>query len=79
MQPVRASEISSYLYCGRAWWYQQQGEIPENKHQISLGNQYHQSHGGDVLLVRVLRAAAWILLLAALVILAAAFTLKWLD
>ncbi len=79
MQPVRASEISSYLYCGRAWWYQQQGEIPGNKHQLNLGNQYHQTHGRDVLLVRALRAAAWILLLAALVILASALTSKWLD
>jgi len=79
MQPVRASEISSFLYCGRAWWYQLQGETPGNKNQLSLGNHYHQMHGRDVLLVRFLRAAAWFLLLTALVILAAALTLKWLD
>ena len=78
-QFLRASEIGSYLFCARAWWYQKQEITPENQHQLNMGTAYHHIHGRDVLLARALQAAGWLFLLAALVILAAALTWQWLD
>lgn len=79
MQSVRASEIGTYLFCARAWWYQQQGITPENQQQLNTGTAYHHLHGRDVVLARVFQAAGWLFLLAALVILAAGLTWQWLD
>lgn len=75
MPPViRASEIGSYLYCRRAWWYRKQGIEPENKAELAAGTDLHRQHGRKVLASVLLRTLGLLLLLAALTLLAAYLT-----
>ena len=67
MRTIRASEIGSYLYCRRAWWYQRQGIESQNQSEIAIGNEIHRRHGRAVLVNSCLRAAAYILLFTGLV------------
>jgi CRISPR/Cas system-associated exonuclease Cas4 (RecB family) len=67
LRTIRASEIGSYLYCRRAWWYQHQGIESQNQAEMALGSELHRRHGRAVLLTGCLRSAAYLLLLAALV------------
>jgi len=75
MRTIRASEIGSFLYCRRAWWYQTQGVPSQNQSELAGGSQFHRRHGWSVLAASLLRAAGWLLLLAALVALAVGVTL----
>jgi len=74
MRAIRASEIGAYLFCKRAWWYQQQGIQSENEAELSGGSGFHRAHGRRVLAARLVRAAGWLVLLAALVVAAVALT-----
>ncbi len=43
---IRASEISNYVYCRRAWWLRRVGNYaPENRPQLAAGEAYHARHG----------------------------------
>jgi hypothetical protein len=65
MKIIRASEICSYRYCQRAWWYQRQGFVGKNQAELSEGSEYHQQHGRAVYLAGCLKTlAVWFLLLA---------------
>lgn len=79
MRVLRASEIGAYLYCHRAWWYQLQGIESENRAVMAAGGSFHQTHGKRVLTSTLLRAAGWVLLLAALVVAAVEITLQLLP
>lgn len=68
MRTVRASEIGSFLYCQRAWWYQQRGEPSENTTELLGGSRIHESHGRAVLATGCLRTLAIGVLLLALVL-----------
>jgi CRISPR/Cas system-associated exonuclease Cas4 (RecB family) len=68
LRTIRASEIGSYLYCRRAWWYQRQGIESQNQSEIAIGSEMHRRHGQAVLVNSCLRAAAYILLFTGLVI-----------
>jgi CRISPR/Cas system-associated exonuclease Cas4 (RecB family) len=68
LRTIRASEIGSYLYCRRAWWYQRQGIESQNQSEIAIGSEMHRRHGRAVLVNGCLRAAAYILLFTGLVI-----------
>lgn len=71
MPVIRASDIGTYLYCRRAWWYRRQGFEPENHAEMLAGTELHHRHGRQVLVAGLLRTLAVIVLLAALVLLAA--------
>ena len=71
---IRASEIGSYLYCRRAWWYRKQGMESENQAEMATGSELHRQHGRKVLAAGLLRTIGITLLLAALVLLVAIFT-----
>lgn len=77
MRTIRASEIGTYLYCRRAWWYQSQGESSQNQAELAGGSAYHHRHGRQVIRAGFTRLAGWILLVTALILLAAALTLQW--
>ena len=71
MHPIRASEIGSYIYCARAWWYRRQGWEPENQAELTAGTELHRAHGRSVMAAGLTRTLALILLLAALALLVA--------
>lgn len=44
MRPIKASELGSFLYCRRAWWYQRQGKTSENTAALANGQRRHNQH-----------------------------------
>lgn len=74
MRTIRASEIGTYLYCRRAWWFQDQGFESQNQMELSGGTTYHEQHGRQVFVAGLLRLGGYLLLLAALIALAVALT-----
>jgi CRISPR/Cas system-associated exonuclease Cas4 (RecB family) len=71
MKPIRASEISTFLFCKRAWWYQRKGTVSINTELLAEGRELHQKHGRTVFVSNLLRTLGYFLLLVALVILTA--------
>jgi len=65
MKIIRASEIGTYQYCHRAWWYQQQGYKPENRVEMDGGIEMHEQHGRLVLTSSCLQISAYGFLLVA--------------
>ncbi len=76
MPVIRASEIGSYLYCRRAWWYRKQGFKSENQAELTAGTELHHRHGRQVVAAGLTRALAVIVLLAALVMLVSYCTVQ---
>lgn len=75
MPPViRASEIGSYIYCKRAWWYRKQGVESENQAEVAAGTLLHQHHGRKVLAAGMLQVLGYVLLLGAIALLVATLT-----
>lgn len=73
---VRASEIDSFIYCQRAWWYQRQGFEPINRNELAAGSEFHSTHAGKTRSVILMRVFAWLLALAALAYLGFIFGLR---
>jgi hypothetical protein len=67
MKIIRASEIGTYQFCHRAWWYQLQGYDPDNKAEMAGGNQVHEKHGRVVMLSGCLQFIAYGSLLLAII------------
>jgi hypothetical protein len=76
MQTIRASEVASYLFCARAWWYHRKGVESTNQTELSAGTELHRAHGRQVFVSGLTRALALVLLLAALVLLVTFLTLQ---
>jgi CRISPR/Cas system-associated exonuclease Cas4 (RecB family) len=76
MKTIRASEIGTYLYCARAWWYRRQGVESSNQAEMTAGTELHRAHGRTVLASGLTRTLALILLLVALMLLAAFCTAR---
>ncbi len=76
MKTIRASEIGSYLYCARAWWYQRQGTPSSNQGEMTAGSELHRQHGRQVMAAGLTRLLAVILLLVALALLVAFCTAR---
>jgi CRISPR/Cas system-associated exonuclease Cas4 (RecB family) len=74
MRTIRASEVGTYLFCQRAWWYMKTGAPAENLAEMAAGSELHFQHGQKALGVSCLRSLAYFLLLIALVVIAIYFT-----
>ncbi len=69
MSPIiRASEIGSYLYCRRAWWYRKQGIESQNQTEMAQGTELHREHGRRVIAAGFLQIAGYALLLVAVLL-----------
>ncbi len=69
MPPViRASDIGSYLYCKRAWWYRKQGVESVNQAEMAQGTELHRRHGRRVIAASFLQVAGYALLLVAVLL-----------
>ncbi len=79
MRPVRASEIGSFLYCARAWWYQRQGVEAENQAELTGGELFHRRHGQKVVAAGLMRLAGLFFLLVAVLLLATGLTVALLP
>ncbi len=69
MKTIRASEIGTYLYCQRAWWYQKKGAPTDNQLDMVEGKKLHERHGRAVMTGSCLKAIAYLSLLCALALL----------
>jgi CRISPR/Cas system-associated exonuclease Cas4 (RecB family) len=68
---IRSSDIGTYLYCRRAWWYRRQGVEPANQAELAAGTELHRRHGRQVLASSITRIIGLVLLMVALVMLVA--------
>jgi len=73
---VRASEIGSFVYCQRAWWYRRQGEQPSNQEELADGTSYHEAHASQARSIGNLQIAAWLILFLALAFLTIYFSFR---
>ena len=76
MQIIRSSDIGTYLYCHRAWWYKKQGVESANQTDLAAGTELHVKHGHQVLASGITRFVGLILLIAAVLLLVAYCTAK---
>jgi len=64
---IRASELSEYVYCARAWWLGRVlGYRPANLERLAAGEEVHLRHGQKVASSRRLQRWAYALLALAL-------------
>lgn len=66
---LKASEVGTYLYCKRAWWYRKGGVESENQAELASGTDLHLQHGRKVMAAGLLQILGFLLLLAAAVLL----------
>ena len=71
MKTIRASEIGSWLFCARAWWYQRQGVPSSNQAGMDSGTLSHRQHGRSVFTSSLTRLLGWLALLVGLSLLIA--------
>ncbi|MBT3338735.1 MAG: hypothetical protein HN855_10070 [Anaerolineae bacterium] len=76
MKAIRSSEIGSYLFCKRAWWYARNGEKSDNQTRMSAGTEMHEKHGRQVMAAGLTRTLAIIIMLIALVMLVSYCTVQ---
>jgi hypothetical protein len=66
---IRASEIGSFIYCQRAWWYQRKKIKPINVDELAAGQSFHQHHINQSRSARLLKTVAWLLVIASVILL----------
>ncbi len=76
MAIIRSSDIGTYLYCRRAWWYKKQGVASANQAELAAGTELHARHGRQVLASGITRTVGLILLMIALIMLVAYCTAR---
>ena len=57
---IRASELGTFLYCQRAWWYQRKKIVAMNIEALTAGENYHNLHVSQSRTARILKVLAWL-------------------
>jgi hypothetical protein len=74
---IRASGMSEYTFCARAWWLRREGVKPTlGGESRAAGTRWHESHGRTVSRARRMRTFATVCTFLAL---AVALILLWLQ
>jgi hypothetical protein len=68
MRTIRASEIGTYLFCARAWWYQRNNTPSINEAFLEEGTAHHEQHGKQVASAGVSLRAGTVLLLVVVIL-----------
>ena len=76
MSTIRASEIGTFIFCKRAWWYQKQGYTSDNTSELSAGTEVHVQHTRQVWSSGCLRILAYLTFITAIVLLAVYLTTR---
>ena len=76
MRKISASEIGTFLYCSRAWWYQHQGIESSNIQELANGSKLHHQHSRAVATSGLMKLAAYGMILAAIIMLSIYFVLQ---
>ena len=76
MRKISASEISTYLFCERAWWYQHQGIESHNIKELAGGRELHHQHSRAVVTSGLLKLVAYLVLLSAIILFSVGLILK---
>jgi hypothetical protein len=71
---IRASEIGSFIYCQRAWWYQRNKIKPINVGELAAGQKFHQLHINQSRSANFLKVIAWLLVIISVIILSVLVT-----
>lgn len=69
MRIIRASEINTFYFCQRAWWYQTHGIPAENQLELNRGTERHNRHNKTVFLLLLLKTSGYVLLITSIIIL----------
>lgn len=73
---IRASEIGTFIFCQRAWWYQRRKVTPLNQDELADGSDFHGDHYFQTRSSDFLRSAAWILVFIALFLICVRFGMQ---
>lgn len=63
---ISASELGTYIYCARAWWYRNLDAPNENLSDMNEGTRFHRKMGMRLSAMRVARIILILMLIAAL-------------
>jgi hypothetical protein len=76
MSTIRASEIGTFIFCKRAWFYHKQGYTSKNTGELAAGTSVHVQHTRLVWASGCLRILAYLTLITAIVLLAIYLTTR---
>lgn len=76
MRKISASEVGTFLFCERAWWYHHQGIESHNLDEMAAGSELHHQHSQAVLVSGLIQLAAYLILLGGIILLAVSLVLK---
>jgi len=77
MRTIRASEIGTFLYCRRAWSYEQKRIPSDNQTELASGKEIHEKHSRTVLTTGCLRILAYFFLITALILITSYLIMWW--
>ena len=66
---IRASEIGSFIFCQRAWWYQRNKIKPINVDELAAGQSFHEHHINQSRSAKLLKTIAWLLIFLSVILL----------
>jgi CRISPR/Cas system-associated exonuclease Cas4 (RecB family) len=68
MRKINASEINTYLFCERSWWFQNQGIDSNNLNDLASGISIHNQHSRSVIRSGLIKIMAYGFILSALIL-----------